>query len=265
MKELLLSEIKNEAIDPLQSVALIEEFIFNSVVDLNNIKILAEHCRNEVSEEKDSLERAEKLINEIYVHQLFIDKQRTTWSVSSHQINNAIAFRVISPVLKCIIIKNIAEYCGFETDIVFVPEKVMVRINCADDFSIIFDPTTGESLSWQDLDERLADFNNEPQDDFVEKIETKDCLFKYVSSLKNSLINELHFDKALKCVDILLAMRPDDPFERRDRGFLLHQLDCFKVACDDYRFFVEQCPEDPAARLLKHQLDNVSLNETTLH
>ena len=79
------------------------------------------------------------------------------------------------------------------------------------------------------------------------------------------LIKEKDFDKALKCVDILLSLRPDDPFERRDRGFLLHQLDCFKVAYDDYRYFVQQCPKDPAAQLLKMQLDKISFNEATLH
>mgnify|MGYP000197497386 CR=1 FL=1 len=86
-----------------------------------------------------------------------------------------------------------------------------------------------------------------------------------VGSLKNALIRELAFDKALKCVDVLLALRPDDPFERRDRGFLLHQLDCFKVAYDDYRYFVERCPKDPAAQLLKLQLDKINIRETVLH
>ena len=60
-------------------------------------------------------------------------------------------------------------------------------------------------------------------------------------------------------------LNPNDPFERRDRGFLLHQLDCFKVAYDDYQYFVEQCPKDPAAQLLKLQLDKISISDTILH
>jgi regulator of sirC expression with transglutaminase-like and TPR domain len=64
---------------------------------------------------------------------------------------------------------------------------------------------------------------------------------------------------------LLLSLNPDDPLQRRDRGFLLHQLDCFKVAVDDYRYFVEQCPTDPAAQLLKIQLENITLTEPTFH
>ncbi|WP_448248211.1 tetratricopeptide repeat protein [Thalassotalea agariperforans] len=265
MKELLLSEINHEAVEPLEAVALIEKFIFDHKVDVDEVKLLAEHCQKEVADIENTMERAEQVINEIYVHQLFIDNKRHVWPVVSHQIHNALSYRIMAPVLKSIMLQYIIERSGFDTDIVFVPEKVMVRITCDDDFAIVFDPVTGESLSWQDLDDRLTDFDNEPHDDFVQSIDTQDILYKYVSSLKDSLINELQFDKALKCVDVLLAMRPDDPFERRDRGFLLHQLDCFKVAYDDYRFFVEQCPQDPAAQLLKHQLDNITVNDTILH
>jgi len=73
------------------------------------------------------------------------------------------------------------------------------------------------------------------------------------------------FDQALKCVDLLIELRPEDPFERRDRGFLLHQLDCFKVAYDDYQYFVEQCPKDPAAQLLKMQLEKITVVDNVLH
>jgi regulator of sirC expression with transglutaminase-like and TPR domain len=63
----------------------------------------------------------------------------------------------------------------------------------------------------------------------------------------------------------LLSLNPDDPLQRRDRGFLLHQLDCFKVAVDDYRYFVEQCPKDPAAKILKLQLEKIDVVNNVLH
>lgn len=265
MKELLLSEILNPEIETIKAVALIEEHIFGHQVDLSDLEIIAEHCQQEIDDIDDELTRAEHLINELYVHQLFIDNKRLQWSVASHQINNSLAFRVISPILKAVMLQHMIELCGFEVDIVFIPEKVMLRIVCNEDFAIIFEPVTGESLTWYDLEQRLAEFANDDIDPNLQSIDHHDLLLKYVSSLKTALILEQHFGDALKCVDILLAMRPDDPFERRDRGFLLHQLDCFKVACDDYRYFVEQCPQDPAAQLLKIQLDNINTNNTVLH
>jgi regulator of sirC expression with transglutaminase-like and TPR domain len=265
MNELLLSEINTDDIDLLNAVALVEKFIFEHQVNIDYIEKIAQHCFEELSDNDDMLDRAEQLINEIYVHQLFIDNARSSWTVASHQLNDAIAYRIISPILKSVFLKYIISYCGFEVDIVFIPEKVMIRIICDNDYSIIFEPVTGESLTWHDLDERMADNEGDPSEQHIDAIENKDVVYKYIESLKNTLIHEQKFDKALKCVDILLAMRPDDPFERRDRGFLLHQLDCFKVAYDDYRYFVEQCPQDPAAQLLKLQLDQISIANMVLH
>ena len=111
----------------------------------------------------------------------------------------------------------------------------------------------------------MDDLDGDPQAHQIEEVSRLSLIVKHVSSLKNSLIREEQFPQALKCVDILIALRPEDPFERRDRGFLLHQLDCFKVAYDDYQFFVENCPKDPAAQLLKMQLDKITIADTVLH
>lgn len=265
MNDLLLSELTQDKVDLMQAIALLEENLFGKAISLDYVQQIAEHCKQVIAKEDDPLIRAEQLINEVFIHQLFIDNQRKYWSVASHKLHEAIEFRIISPILKCIILKEIITYCGFECDIVFVPEKTMVRILCNDEISIIFDSVTGESLSWFDLDEKLADIDNDPNQQYVKTLVGIELIVNHLISLKNSLIHEQKFDCALKCIDIILALRPDDPIQRRDRGFLLHQLDCFKVAYDDYRYFVEQCPQDPAAQLLKLQLDNIQISDTVLH
>lgn len=269
MKELLVSELQSEAISPLQAVALIEEYIFENSIDLALVESLITHCQKEISSIENPLEQAEELINEIYIHQLFIDKHRAIWSVESHKIIDSLSYRTTAPVLKAIFLKHIIDACGLKVEVVFVPEKIMLRIVCDEDFAIVFDPVTGESLSWHDIDARLgdslSDHFNQSQDDYLQLFGMHELVVNYLTSLKTALIHNQQFALALKCVDILLALRPDDPFERRDRGFLLQQLDCFKVAYDDYRYFVEQCPKDPAAQLLKYQLDNIVINDTVLH
>lgn len=265
MNDLLISEISSEDVDVLQAITLIEEAIFEHKVSLDYIHQLTEYCDNEIGKVENTLERAEQLINELYVHQLFIDTKRAVWSASSHQVEKSISYRIIAPILKAVILREIMNGCGFDTDIVFVPEKVMLRLICDDDYAIIFEPVTGESLTWGDLDNRLEEIDTDPQKQYLKAMGNQEIIVRYLSSLKSALIHENQFAKALKCVDIILGLRPDDPFERRDRGFLLHQLDCFKVAYDDYKFFVEQCPKDPAAQLLKIQLENIKLTNTIIH
>ena len=47
-------------------------------------------------------------------------------------------------------------------------------------------------------------------------------------------------------------MKPGDPLETRDRGFIYEQLDCPRFAADDFEYFIEQCPDDPVADVLKN-------------
>jgi len=266
MNDLLLSELNSEQKDLISSLALIEEYIFGKAPQYQQtLGSIVDSCIQTIEGIEDSMDRAELVINELYVGQLFLDNQRLLWPVISHQISIATEYKIIAPVVKAAILQYIINKCDLETELVYVPEKIMVRIFCDDIYSIIFEPISGESLNGQQLDHRMDDIDVEHEFDYLSPMENQSIIVEYLTSLKKALINELMFDKALKCVDIILALRPDDPFERRDRGFLLHQLDCFKVAYDDYQFFVKECPQDPAAQLLKLQLDHITIAKTVLH
>ena len=266
MNELLLSEIKSEQNEPLQTFLLLEEYIFGvNQSDIDELSDLVTWCQNETSKVKEPIERAEVLINALFVDQLFIDKQHAVWPIISHQLPSALSHKLISPTLKAVLIAHVANACECKADIVFVPEKAMIRIICDDSYAIIFDPVTGESLNWHELDARMSEISGDPFEIQMDVMKQESLVLEHITSLKAAFIREQAYDNALKCVDMLLALNPNDPFERRDRGYLLHQLDCFKVAYDDYQYFVEQCPKDPAAQLLKLQLDKISISDTILH
>lgn len=266
MNDLLLSEIKSEKNELLQTFLLVEAFIFGQKSTAQAaIDELVSYCQAETDKIKEPVERAEVLINALFVDQLFIDEAQQNWTVNSHQVASALAHKLISPILKAVLISYVANACDCQTDIVFVPEQAMLRIVCDENYAIIFDPVTGESLNWHELDERMNEISGDPFEITLDIMKQESLVLEHITSLKTAFIQEQAYDKALICVDMLLALNPNDPFERRDRGFLLHQLDCFKVAYDDYQYFVEQCPKDPAAQLLKLQLDKISISDTILH
>lgn len=266
MNDLLLSEIKSEQNEPLQTFLLLEEYIFGtSDSGVSELDDLVKLCQEETDKVEEPIEKAEVLINTLFVDQLFIDKRLPVWPTIAHQLSPALSHKLISPTLKAILIAHIANACDCKTDIVFVPEKAMIRIVCDEHYAIIFDPVTGESLNWHELDARMSEISGDPFEIQMDVMKSESLVLEHITSLKTAFIREQAYDNALKCVDMLLALNPNDPFERRDRGFLLHQLDCFKVAYDDYQYFVEQCPKDPAAQLLKLQLDKISISDTILH
>ncbi|TYK65525.1 SirB1 family protein [Colwellia echini] len=273
MNELLLSELKSSDKDLLQKLVLVEEFIFaDSATDtlvadesLDSLETIISQCIAVISEIESPLEQAESLLNELYFQHLFIDRPHTQWPISAYSVAKGLNQRAMSPIVKAALVKEIITACGFDTDLVFIPNKIMLRLCCDEQYAIIFDAVTGESLDWTELDKRLDELVGDPGQDELKTIDDNVALVEHLSALKNTLIQSQVFDKALMCVDVLLSLNPDDPLQRRDRGFLLHQLDCFKVAVDDYRYFVEQCPKDPAAQILKIQLDKIDIANNVLH
>ena len=270
MNALLISELSNEQLDPINALALIEQHVFASHADIvQKIDQLIYQCQVDLAAEHDPeydiVERIEYFLDNLYCQQLFADNKRERWSLLSFEPCKALDYKIIAPALKIILVQYITQACGFQADVVFIPQSFMVRIACDEDSSVIFDPVTGECVNGQEYAARTSDVQGDPSRHELRGENNKLLLFNYLTTLKNTFIYEQRFEQALKCVDILLALYPDDPLERRDRGFLLHQLDCFKVAYDDYRFFVEQCPEDPGAQLLKLQLDNIKITDNILH
>ena len=204
-------------------------------------------------------------MNELYFQHLFIDTHKKVWPICSFKVAPSLNQRLMSPIVKAVLVCEILTACGFDADLVYIPKKVMVRLCCDEQYVIVFDSVTGESLDWYELDLRFDELDGDPSQQDFTSMNRQAVFVEYISSLKNALIRDKQFEKALICVDLLLSINPEDPLQRRDRGFLLHQLDCFKVAVDDYRYFVEKCPKDPAAQLLKIQLDNITLTEPTIH
>ena len=278
MNSLLLAELKSDETDLLETFVLLEEYVFQEIASdsikqnagqvdqsLDSLETIIEQCQAVISEIESPLEQAEILLNELYFQHLFIDKHKSVWPLDSFKVAASLNQRLMSPMVKAVLVCEIINACGFVTDLVFVPTKVMVRLCCDEQHAIIFDAVTGESLDWHELDLRLDELDGDPSQHEIASMNRQAILIEHLTALKNALIRDLAFDKALLCVDLLLSLNPDDPLQRRDRGFLLHQLDCFKVAVDDYRYFVEQCPKDPAAQLLKIQLENITLTEPTFH
>jgi len=71
---------------------------------------------------------------------------------------------------------------------------------------------------------------------------------------KNALIREEHNDMAYRYIENLLIGNDEDPYHIRDRGLVLAQMGAYPSALKDLEFFVERCPEDPTAALIRTQL-----------
>ncbi|MGX9417195.1 SirB1 family protein [Vibrio sp. WJH972] len=151
---------------------------------------------------------------------------------------------------------------------VMFPTQFLVRVDCADQPPMFINPFSGEYVSKHTLQAWLTGHKGP-----LTKLKNEDTqiadhptiIGRWLALLKSSLLREERFLLALRCTDIALSFVPYDPHEIRDRGYIYQQLECHHVALTDYRYFVENCPDDPGAELLKNQISVLSNSQVTLH
>ncbi|OOH92441.1 hypothetical protein BMT54_00640 [Pasteurellaceae bacterium 15-036681] len=86
---------------------------------------------------------------------------------------------------------------------------------------------------------------------FPELLERLETVFKM------ALTREGRYEETLRLIEYRLALDPQDPYEIRDRGMVLASMDCYQAAYDDLSYFIDQCPDDPSAMMLKLEMSSL--------
>lgn len=198
-----------------------------------------------------------------YQELAFSGDKEDYFSYRHNLLDYVLEFRTGIPVSLAIVFQALAKRVGFDVYGINFPGHFLLKCQFDSAPTIYIDPLDGKYLSLPDLHilygSILGDVEAEsmPEEALIEA-GCGETIVRLLHNLKASFIKEKLYAKALETVEILVNLCPDDPYERRDRGFLLHQLDCTQVAIADYRYFIRQCPEDPASQLLQAQLQQLS-------
>ncbi|WP_404402394.1 tetratricopeptide repeat protein [Idiomarina seosinensis] len=209
-----------------------------------------------------------KQLSQLFYRQLGYSDAPESW-VPSHRvaIDQVVAYRTGIPLVLAILLKECAQQQGLELQVVDFPGYPLLKMAQADETYFI-DPQNGQLVDYQEVVARFDEVMDGDADfcwDWAEPTPQKALLEGYLTELKQCLMAEARYEKALRCVQMLLTLQPDDPYEIRDRGYLYEELGCQHVAVDDYQYFVDQCPDDPSAELLKLQLEGYSGPQHLFH
>tara|TARA_B110000240_G_scaffold197777_1_gene254319 strand:+ start:401 stop:1246 length:846 start_codon:yes stop_codon:yes gene_type:complete len=204
-----------------------------------------------------------RFIQFFYAELLFSGDGKNNFSCEHSLLNNVLDYRTGVPVSLAIVFQSMASKIGFDVCGVNFPGHFLIKCRLRHQPNIYLDPLNGKQLTRQDLESLYFTILNEIEDEKMpdEALDEASCdetIVRLLHNLKASYINEKRYSKALTAVELLVDLCPNDPYERRDRGFLLHQLDCTQVAMVDYQYFIRKCPEDPATQLLQAQLQQLS-------
>ncbi|WGE57174.1 SirB1 family protein [Actinobacillus equuli] len=103
--------------------------------------------------------------------------------------------------------------------------------------------------------------------DLLRKAQPNELLERIETVFKMALTREKKYEETLRVIEYRLAFSPEDPYEIRDRGMVLASMDCYQAAYEDLSYFIDQCPEDPSAVMLKLEMKGLEQKskESRLH
>lgn len=216
-----------------------------------------------------NISKLNSLLNHIYQNQGFIGDWKAFFKVKNALVSKVLSRRKGVPISLGILLIEMLKETGFNAQGICFPSGFIVTVTL-DDETLYIDPFNGEIITVVQLELKArGQLGNHVRltPDMLEIDSNETIIKRYVNVLKASYIQAESTELALLCSDILLRLDGDDAFEVRDRGFLFQQLDCFQLACNDFSYFIEQCPDDPIVNLLKQQIKQMSnkLAEQTLH
>lgn len=204
-----------------------------------------------------------RFIEFFFVQLAFSGSEKYYFSSQYSLLNKVLEYRTGMPVSLAIVFQSLGQSLGFDIHGVNFPGHFLVKCNFNSAPAIFVDPLNGKQLNRENLETLYFSILNEFEDEAMpeEALNQACCeetLVRLLHNLKSAYISEKKYTEALGVVETLVQLCPNDPYERRDRGFLLHQLDCTQVAIADYQYFIRQCPKDPATQLLQAQLQQLT-------
>lgn len=219
--------------------------------------VIKSHIKHETT---NCLNKLKILLDTLYQEQGFSGDWKAFFEVKNALVSKVLARRKGVPISLGILLIEMLKETGFIAHGICFPSGFIVKVELEHDV-IYVDPFNGELVSFKQLELKLRGQlgNHARLTTKMLNTDTNEVIIKrYISVLKAAYIQAENIELALLCSDILLRLDPEDAFEVRDRGFLFQQLECFQLACNDFTYFIEQCPEDPIVNLLKQQIKQMT-------
>ncbi|WP_339723203.1 tetratricopeptide repeat protein [uncultured Paraglaciecola sp.] len=264
MKELKQAIYKGDYL--MASLQLAKVFEPNNCLPdnyLNKVDLWVEQAKAFISSANSDANNFKQFIHFFYVELAFSGDEKNYFTCQYSLLDHVLDFRTGIPVSLAIVFQSMGKSLGFDVCGVNFPGHFLIKCRFSDHPNIYLDPLNGKQLSRHDLEALYFSILHEIEDEKMpeEALDEASCdetIVRLLHNLKASYINEKCYSNALTAVELLVNLCPNDPYERRDRGFLLHQLDCTQVAIADYQYFIRKCPKDPATQLLQAQLQQLS-------
>lgn len=228
---------------------------------------LVRKVQKHINREQDTKAQIHQLLQLVYGDWGFNCDPNSYYRSDSMLINKLLDQHSGSPTSLSALALYLAESLNLPLFPVDFPTQLILRANVGNETAFI-NPWDGEYIFHDTLDkwvEGYIGFGIYPDDEGLAPADPKQLQERLVQQVKNAFIRERCDMEALNLIDWCLRKRPNDPYEIRDRGLVLANMECVHAALEDFWYFVEHCPDDPTSDLLRDQLTGGMVQEYSIH
>ncbi|WP_150539233.1 SirB1 family protein [Actinobacillus vicugnae] len=275
----IIQQLLNELEDPKITISRseLQKFLYREMVRLTLLvdenlsepqvfglmSALVKKARYQVNASSDA-ERVQQLLDLVYQEWGFNCDYEGYFHTDNLLLNRVIRRRQGMPVSVGAIVLYLAATLDLPLYPVNFPTQLILRAEIKDEkgkTSVRFiNPWDGSFLSMELLIKWLegeVGYGVELSPDLLRKAQPNELLERVETVFKMALTRERKYEETLRLIEYRLIFSPEDPYEIRDRGMVLASMDCYQAAYDDLSYFIDQCPEDPSAVMLKLEMQSL--------
>jgi len=191
---------------------------------INKISRIGMSLKESISDVKNPTYLISMLNEHLFENLGFSGDDDDYYNPKNNFLNEVIDKKVGLPITISILYTEIAKFIGLELKIVGFPGHILVKYN----EEMILDPFyDGRLLDIDDLQEILdTNFGGELEfvPKYLDEVNSEQILVRLTRNLKNSYVQSFVYDKALRCVNMVLAIDPESAEDIRDKGILEERL-----------------------------------------
>ncbi len=217
-----------------------------------------------------------RLLNRYFFQELgFAGNANDYYDPANSYVGKVLERRRGIPISLAVLLMEIGQQVGLPLRGVSFPGHFLVKLKVrAGD--LYLDPMTGESLSREQLEERLSEFleaSRSVAEDgeagprleaaafeaalghAIREASSREILARMLRNLKGIYHGRNDYARLLDVQNRLVVLLPDQPEERRDRGLVYAQLECPRAAAEDLTAYLDRVPEAPEADEIRRTLE----------
>lgn len=224
---------------------------------LRRLDAMAASIGPEVALEAEPMRRVFLLNRFLFVSEGFRGNAEHYYDPRNSFLNDVLDRKLGIPITLSTVYLELAKRLDLPVVGVGFPGHFLVKY-VLDEGEILIDPFhRGAILTQADCHRRLRELTDGSvafRPEHLQSVTKRQILSRMLSNLKHIYLRARSFPKALRVMDLMLVVSPDDPAEVRDRGLLLSQAGRLGPALRDLERYLAMAPRAEDADTIKeHQ------------